>query len=56
MPAFAHWRVTLVFGRLTFSCHETALDELAAINHARRYAAACGYTGEPDRTYSRRTF
>lgn len=50
------WRVTLVFGRINFASIETGLSETGALEAARRYAAALGYSGEPDRTYSRRIF
>lgn len=56
MKRFAHWRVTLTFGRMNFACYETAPTEVGAIAAARRYAAAIGYSGEPDRTRSRRIF
>lgn len=48
------WRITLMFGRVEFRTAETACSETAAINAARRYAAALGYSGHPDHTYSRR--
>jgi hypothetical protein len=48
------WIITLTFGRIELSIIETAPSELCAIASATRYAAAMGYSGQPDKTTSRR--
>lgn len=48
------WRITLVFGRIELKTTEPAPTETEALIAAQRYAAAQGYTGAPDHTYSRR--
>jgi hypothetical protein len=48
------WLITLTFGRIELNIVEDAPDEVVAIASACRYADAMGYSGQPDKTTSRR--
>lgn len=52
--SLAAWRITLVFGRVKLKTLKPARSETEALIAAQRYAAALGYSGHPDHTYSRR--
>lgn len=48
------WRIELHYGSVKLAIQEDAESEVIAIYNAQRYARALGYSGHPDRTYSKR--